>query len=87
VGDLAVVSAALGCSNVPTASGSGNHSLANLGSGLAKRSVASPDGAAPASAIGIVGLNDGDPREIDLGFFGEDHGQGSEDSLAHLRFV
>ena len=87
VNDLAVAGAAFGGGNAPPVRGGGNQDLADLCSSLAQRFVALPHGSAPTSAIGIVGLNDGDAGEVDLGLFGEDHGQRGEDSLAHLGFV
>ncbi|MGC1296859.1 MAG: hypothetical protein WA869_17655, partial [Alloacidobacterium sp.] len=85
--DLAVASAAFRSRDVQPARSGGNHDLANLCSSLAQRLVALPHRTAPASAIGVVRLNDRDPAEVDLSFLGKDHGQGGEDSLAHLGFV
>ena len=85
--DLAVAGAAFGGGNTPPVRGGRDHGLADLCSGLAERFVALPNRSAPTSAVGIVGLNDGDAGEVDLSLFSEDHGQRGKDSLAHLGFV
>src|SRR5579859_707929 len=85
--DLAVACAAFGSGDVPTARGGFDHGLAYLCTRLAEWLVTLQDRSAPAGAVGIVSLDDGDAGEVDLRLFGEDHGQSSKDSLAHLGFV
>src|SRR5882724_7989576 len=85
--DLTIAGATLGGGNAPSPRGGCNDDLADLRSSLTERFVAIPDGAAAACSTGVVCLNDGDPGEVDLGLFGEDHRQGREDSLTHLGFV
>ncbi len=54
---------------------------------LDKRSVAFPHRAAATRAVRIVGLDHGDPGEVDLSLFGEDHWQRGENALSHLGFI
>ena len=87
VDHLAPARAAFRGGHTPTAGRGGDHRFANLSSRSPKRGVALPDRSAASGALGVVGLNHGDLGKVDLGFFGEDHGQRGKDSLAHLRFI